>query len=238
MLSATANAKLLKKATRASNAFLNETRVRISEEGIAIRTVDAGNICLTDIFIPKEDFEAFRVEEGVIGLNVGKLNDVLKAVKDDFVEVEGDKNKNLKLKAGKARYSIALIDPASLKAEPKLPVLNLKAETIVDASDFKNAVSMASKVADNVVFSADDGFQIVAEGDTEDVRIDLSEGYAGSEQARVMLSLEYLKEIAKVVDKDDAVRIAIGTDLPVRVSIESEFSTTILYFIAPRIEVK
>ena len=236
MLSTTVNTRLLKKVIRASNAFLNETRVRTSEEGIAIRAVDAGNICLTDIFIPKEDLEAFKAGEGVIGINVSRLNDVLKAVKDDFVEIECDKN--LKLKAGKAQYSIALIDPSSLKAEPKLPVLNLKAETVVDASEFKNAVSMASKVADNVIFSAEEnGFQIIAEGDIEDVRIDFSEGYTG-EQARVMLSLEYLKEIVKVVDKDDAVRIAIGTDLSVRIGIESEFSTTILYFIAPRIEVK
>ncbi len=98
---------------------------------------------------------------------------------------------------------------------------------------------MASKVADNVVFSAEENrFHMVAEDDTEDIRIDLSEGYAGGEQARTMLSIEYLKEIARVVDKDDTVRIAIGTDLPVRISIESEFSTTILYLIAPRIEVE
>ena len=77
---------------------------------------------------------------------------------------------------------------------------------------------------------------MVAEGDVEDVRIDFSE-YSG-EKARVMLSLEYLKEIAKVVEKEDRVRIAIGTDLPVRINIESEFSTTILYLIAPRIEVR
>jgi proliferating cell nuclear antigen len=105
------NTRLLKKAVRACNAFLNETRVRISEEGIAIRAVDAGNICLTDIFLPKEDFEVFRAEEGSIGLNVSRLNDVLKAVKDEFVEVECDKN--LKLKAGRTSYSLALIDPLS-----------------------------------------------------------------------------------------------------------------------------
>ncbi|RLI80371.1 DNA polymerase sliding clamp [Archaeoglobales archaeon] len=238
MLSATANARLLKKAVRASNAFLSETSVRISEEGIAIRAVDAGNVCLTDIFIPKEDFEAFKAKEGVIGINVSRLNDVLKAVKDGFVEIDAD-SKTLKLKAGRAIYSIALIDPSLLKQEPKLPVLDLKAETIVDGNEFKNAVSMAARIADNVIFSAgENGFYMVAEGDTEDIRIDLSEGYAGGERARVMLNLEYLKEIAKVVNKDDAVRIAIGTDLPVRIGIESEFSTTILYFIAPRIEVR
>ena len=131
-----------------------------------------------------------------------------------------------------------MIDPSLLKQEPKLPVLDLKAETIIDSNEFKNAISMASKVADSVVFSADGGFYMIAKGNVEDVRIDLSEGYAGKEQARVMLSREYLKEIAKVVDKDDAIRIAIGTDLPVRISIESGFSTTTLYLIAPRIEVK
>jgi len=130
-----------------------------------------------------------------------------------------------------------LIDPSSLKAEPKLPLLDLKAETIVEGNKFKNAVLMASKVADNAVFSAEENrFHMIAEGDIEDIRIGL-DGNSG-EQARVMLSIEYLKEIAKIVDKDDVIRIAIGTDLPVRISIESEFSTTILYLIAPRIEVQ
>ena len=50
--------------------------------------------------IPKEDFEVFKAEEGIIGLKVNRLNDVLKAVKDDFVEIECDKD--LKPKAGKA----------------------------------------------------------------------------------------------------------------------------------------
>ena len=227
MLSVTVNTRLLKKAIKASNAFLNETRVRASKEGIAIRAVDAGNICLTDIFIPKEDFEAFKAGEGVIGLNVSRLDDALKAVKDDFVEVERDKN--LKLKAGKTIYSIALIDPSSLRQEPKLPVLNLKAETVVEGSEHKNAVSMASKVADNVIFLADDEFYMVAEGDIEDIRIDLSEGYAGGKKARVMLSIEYLKEIARFVDKDDTVRIATKTDLPVMQSSQNSpqpFSTS------------
>jgi|Deesub1362A_J573_1020465.scaffolds.fasta_scaffold36494_2 hypothetical protein len=48
--------------------------------------------------------------------------------------------------------------------------------------------------------------------------------------------LDSIPEIAR--EKESAVRIAMGTDLPVRISIESEFSTTILYFIAPRIEVR
>jgi len=65
MFSVTVNTGLLKKAIRVSNAFLNGTRVRISQEGIAIRAVDAGNVCPTDIFIPKEDFKSFKAEEGV-----------------------------------------------------------------------------------------------------------------------------------------------------------------------------
>ncbi len=236
MLRATVNTRLLRKAVRASNAFLNETRVKISEEGVAIRAVDAGNICLTNVFMPKEDFEAFDAKEEVIGMNISRLNDVLKTVKDDFIEMEC--NRNLKLKAGKAVYRLSLIDPTLLKQEPKLPALDLRAETVVEGNEFRNAVSMASKIADNVVFSADDGFFMTAEGDIQDITIDLSEGYEGSEQARVMLSIEYLREIAKIVERDDNVRIAIGTDLPVRISIESEFSKTILYLIAPRIEVR
>ena len=50
-----------------------------------------GNVYLTDIFIPKEDFKAFKAEEGVIGINISRLNDVLKVVIDEFVEIECNK---------------------------------------------------------------------------------------------------------------------------------------------------
>jgi len=63
-----------------------------------------------------------------------------------------------------------------LKPEPKLTILDLKSETTVDGNNFKNVASMASKVSDNVVFLAEDGFYMIAEGDTENVRIDFSEG--------------------------------------------------------------
>ena len=56
---------------------------------------------------------------------------------------------------------------------------------VVEGSEFKNAVLMASKVADNVVFSADEvdeGFHMIAEGDIEEVRIEL-DSYSG-EQAK------------------------------------------------------
>ena len=234
MLNAVASSKLLKRAIKASNAFLNEARVKLTEEGIAIRAVDAGNVCLTDVFLPREDFEAFKAEKGVIGLDVDRLNGILKAVKDDFVEI--DCSKKLHLKAGKTLYTLSLIDPSSLRQEPKLPVLDLKADAVVNANDFKNAVLMASKVTDTIVFEENDGFHLVAEGDLEGIKVEL--GSYGGEEARVMLSLEYLREIAKVLEKNDVVRIAMGNDLPVRIGIESDFSISLQYFIAPRIKVE
>ena len=77
------------------------------EKGKKVEGVDI-NVCPTDIFMPKEDFEEFKAGESVIGINVSRLNDILKA------------------------------------------------ETVVEGNDFKNAVSMASKVADKVVFSAEE----------------------------------------------------------------------------------
>ncbi len=235
MLDATVNAKILKKAIKASNAFLNEARLKLTEEGIAIRAVDAGNVCLTDIFMPREDFEEFNAEEEVIGVNVSRLNSILNAVKDEAIELDV-KDGKLKLKAGNTSYSLALIDPSVLRQEPKLPILDLKAEAVVEGSEFKKAISMASKISDDIALICGEGrFMLIAEGDVEKAEIEL--GSCESSE-RVKLSLEYLKEIAKVIDKDDSVRIAIGTDLPVRINIESESSTTILYIIAPRIEVR
>ena len=54
---------------------------------------------------------------------------------------------------------------------------------------------------------------MVAEGDIEDSRMISPKIMQGKSRQRHS-ALECLKEIAKVVDKDDAVRIAIGTDCP------------------------
>ena len=78
MLSVTANTRLLKKAVRASNAFISETRVRVSEKGIAVRAVDAGNICLTECLNSKNPLSCLlklfkETDDGWVAFHIGNV---------------------------------------------------------------------------------------------------------------------------------------------------------------------
>jgi|Deesub1362A_J573_1020465.scaffolds.fasta_scaffold00294_39 proliferating cell nuclear antigen len=211
--------KLLRRITKACAVLLNETRIALNDEGIAIRAVDPGNVCLVDISLKKEEFEAYEVKNSVIGVDVQRLHSFSKTIRDKLAIIEGDE-RTLKLKASKISYSLSLIDPSVIKKEPKLPVLDLPAVTEVTGNEFRNAITMADKITDSIAFEANDSFHMVAEGNTDNVMVDLSENYEGDAEERTVIGVELLKEVAKAIEKDDIVKLEVGTNKPLRISIE------------------
>jgi len=121
--------------------LLNEKEKEKKVEGVDI------NVCLTDIFMPKEDFEEFKAGESVIGINVRRLKPLLRATISKML----------------SQWHLRLLIKLSFRQRKM-------------------------------------DYYMVAEGYVEDIRIDFSEGYAG-EQARAMLILEYLKEVANCADR-------------------------------------
>ncbi len=105
------------------------------------------NVCLTDIFMPKEDFEEFKAGESVIGINVRRLKPLLRATISKML----------------SQWHLRLLIKLSFRQRKM-------------------------------------DYCMVAKGYVEDIRIDFSEGYTG-EQARAMLILEYLKEVANCADR-------------------------------------
>lgn len=94
---------------------------------------------------------------------------------------------------------------------------------------------MAGKITDFVVFQTNDQFQVAGEGNVDDIVVNLSDDYNGKANERILVGVDILKEVVKAVDKNDSVRIEIGTDKPVKISIED---LNVSYLIAPRVEVK
>jgi len=147
----------------------------------------------------------------------------------------------LKVKFGSVVYSVSLIDPSAIRKEPKIPNLELPAKIVMDAGEFKKAITAADKISDHVVFRTDEtGFYIEAEGDVDKIVFHMSEAELiefNKAEARSMFSVEYLKEFVKIAGSGDLLTIHLGTDYPVRLVFEvAGEKARVEYILAPRME--
>jgi len=112
---------------------------------------------------------------------------------------------------------------------------------VLDAGEFKKAITAADKISDHVVFRSDEtGFYIEAEGDVDKITFHMSETELiefNKAEARSMFGIEYLKEFCKVAGSGDILTIHLGTDYPVRLVFEvADGKVRVEYILAPRLE--
>ncbi|MFB6170381.1 MAG: DNA polymerase sliding clamp, partial [Haloarculaceae archaeon] len=140
-------------------------------------------------------------------------------------------------------YTLALIDPDSIRQEPDLPDLDLPADVVLEGRDINRAVTAADMVSDHIalgVDAAEEVFYVDAEGDTDDVhfelgREDLIDLTAG--EAYSLFSLDYLKDMNKAIPGDAEVRMELGEEFPVKLHFEfAEGQGQVTYMLAPRIQ--
>lgn len=243
MFKARINADVLKDAVDAATALVDEGRLHISAEGVSLKAVDPANVAMVSMSLGTDAFESFEGTDGEIGLDLIKLSDILgMADKKDIVDIELDEETHkLKLYFGGLSYTMSLLDPGSIRKEPRVPQLDLPAEIKMEGREFQRAVRAAEKISDHMALGVtEEMFYVEAEGDTDKVRLDLSKDeLIGLKPgtARSLFSLDYLGSMAKVIGKADAVTIDLGVDYPMKMGFKiSEGKGEINYLLAPRIE--
>jgi proliferating cell nuclear antigen len=86
----------------------------------------------------------------------------------------------------------------------------------------------------------DETFYMIADGDTDNIRREFSKDELKSltpNEARSLFSLDYLKDMGKVMSRAPEVEIFIGLDHPVRFSFDiANGNGHVEYLLAPRIE--
>jgi len=243
MIDAIMTGEVLKTVARAIVALVSETRMHFLEKGLHSRAVDPANVAMVIVDVPRDSFEAYTIdEEKTIGVDVDRIFDISKSIKaKDLVELSLADESMLKIKFGSVEYSVSLIDPSAIRKEPKIPELDLPAKAVMDAGEFKKAISAADKISDHVIFRSDGtGFYIEAKGDVDRITFHMSEAelieFNGGE-AKSMFSVDYLKEFCKVAGSGDLLTIHLGTNYPVRLVFELVGGKVkVEYILAPRIE--
>jgi proliferating cell nuclear antigen len=225
--------------------LVEECKIHLDENGVEIRAVDPANVGMVDLTLDAAAFESYEADGGLIGVNLTRLSDIAgMADSDQLVRLELDEQtRKLQISIDGLEYTLALIDPESIREEPDLPDLDLPATIVIEGRDIDRAVTAADMVSDHIELGVDETagqFYVSAEGDTDDVHleldaddlIDLMAGPAAS-----LFSLDYLKDMNRAIPKDAEVTIELGEEFPVKLHFDiAEGGGAATYMLAPRIQ--
>ena len=245
MFNAIVSADTLADTLDSVSVLVDECKIRLGEDGLSVTAVDPANVGMVDLELSAEAFESYEADGGVIGVNLSKLEDVVgMADAGQLVQFELDEEtRKLAIHIDGLDYEMALIDPDSIRKEPDIPDLDLAAEIVVEGRDISRSVTAADMVSDHIALGVDEDdevFYVEAEGDTDDVHLelgveDLIDLQVGP--ARSLFSLDYLKDMEKAIPGDAEVRIELGEEYPVKMHFEfAEGMGRVTYMLAPRIQ--
>ena len=236
----------LQQVIDAAHAVVDECRVHLDTDGLVIRAVDPANVAMVDEQVSADAFEAYDTDCGEIGINLERLDEVIGIADndDDLVQFDLDpKTRKLDVQVNAVEYTLALIDPAAIRAEPDIPDLDLPAAVSMDESEFKRAIRAADMVADHITLQVDEReecFIANAEGDTDDVDLELAGDYieeANWDSAYSLFSLDYLKDLRKPIPTDTIIRMRLGEEFPLKLSFEvADGAVDVEFMLAPRIQ--
>jgi len=245
MFKAIVSADTLTDALDSVSVLVDECKIRLNDEEFSIRAVDPANVGMVDLSLDAAAFESYEADGGVIGVNLGRLEDIAgMANSGDLIQLElNEETRKLHIQIDGLSYTLALIDPDSIRQEPDIPELDLPAQVVLEGSQLDRGITAADMVSDHIslrVDDADEAFYIEAEGDTDDVDlkltsddlIDLTAGAANS-----LFSLDYLKDMNKAIPKATEVTVDLGEEFPVKLHYEfAEGLGHVTYMLAPRIQ--
>jgi proliferating cell nuclear antigen len=245
MFDAIVRADTLQATLDSVGVLVEECKIHLDENGLEIRAVDPANVGMVDLTLEAEAFESYEADGGLIGVNLTRLSDIAgMADSDQLVHLELDEEtRKLQISIDGLEYTLALIDPDSIRDEPDLPDLDLPADIVIEGRDIDRAVTAADMVSDHIELGVDTGsdvFYVAAEGDTDDVHleldtddlIDLTAGEAAS-----LFSLDYLQDMDRAIPKDAEVALELGEEFPVKLHFDiAQGGGSVTYMLAPRIQ--
>lgn len=234
------------KLTKIFEAIVNivdEVTLKVQPEGISIRAMDPAHVALVDFEMKKEAFDEYKLDEPVeLSVDLKTVVNVLKRVEQELViKLKEGENTLIFLSEGavKKRFNIPLIEAS--EENLKVPNITFETEVELDSSLFKNAITDTSIIGEYVTIKVEgDALYFTSKVDENVVEIRIGKESCISfkkKDAKSHLSLEYLKDMAKISDIKtlNKVKLSLGNDLPLMLEFEGDYSR-VMFFLAPRVE--
>jgi proliferating cell nuclear antigen len=226
-------------------AIVDEAKFNIGPDGIQTRAVDPANVAMYDVDLSAAAFESYDASEGVLGFNLERLAEVLKlAKKSDLVQLSFNTDTfKLVIHIDGVEFTMACIDPDSIRKEPEIPDMDLPISLTLAEAQISRGVKAADMVSDHIRFRCDETAETVyieAEGDTDDVRLELSSDDLEAltvADGQALFSLDYVNDISRKFPKGAEITLTFGTDFPMMIEYEfADGECDVLALLAPRIQ--
>ena len=91
MFKAIVDAETLRTALDSVGVLVDECKIHLNEDGIAIRAVDPANVGMVDLALDSAAFESYEADGGLVGVNLTRLFEIAKmANSGQLVQLELD----------------------------------------------------------------------------------------------------------------------------------------------------
>ncbi|MEA2075903.1 MAG: DNA polymerase sliding clamp [Euryarchaeota archaeon] len=255
MFEAKIDASVLRECIESITAVVDEGKLRIAEDGLKLRAVDPANVAMVSFELQRDAFDDFRFEQGSgaeaasestaateVGIDFNKLRDILGIGGRDEVNLKLDEQvQKLFTRMGSLAYTISLLDPASLRKEPKVPELEFPVQVVIETEEFRRTIRASEKIGDHIVLGVDgEEFYMEVEGEMDKLRLGLRKEqliHLTPGTLHSLYSLDYVAAMSKGMSHAENITLNLGKDYPLQVDFEvADGKGKVSYLLAPRIE--
>ncbi|MBN1455993.1 MAG: DNA polymerase sliding clamp [Methanomicrobia archaeon] len=248
MFEAKIDANVLKECIESIIAVVDEGKLRISAAGFQLRAVDPANVAMVSFELTREAFDDYRFEKESeansieMGIDFVKLHDILGFGGREDVALRLDEQaQKLVTKMGSLDYTVSLLDPGSLRKEPKVPELEFPVQVVIENEEFRRTIRAAEKIGDHIVLGVDgEEFYMEVEGEMDKLRLALRKEqlvHLTPGTLHSLYSLDYISAMSKGMSHAANITLNLGKDYPLQVEFElAEGKGKVSYLLAPRIE--
>lgn len=235
----------LERMVETVNVIVEEAKIHLDEDEASIRAVDPANVAMADLHVSSNAFESYEADSGLIGVNLSRFADIAGMFdSDSLITLRLDEEtRKLHVEGESLEYTLALIDPDSIRQEPDIPELDLPAQVVVEGGVFDRGIKASDMVSDHLRLQVNDDeekFLIQAEGDTDDVHFEVSRDdliNLESASATSLYSLDYIKDLNKALNSDSEITLDLGDEFPTKMHFDIlDGEGAVTYMVAPRIQ--
>jgi proliferating cell nuclear antigen len=213
----------------------------MAETEIAEKGGESGALAMAETEIAEKGGEsgALAMAETEIGMDFVKLREILGIGGKEVVELA--LHEKLSIRMGSLDYTLSLLDPSSLRKEPKVPELEFPVQVIIETEEFRRTIRAAEKVGDHMVFGVDgEMFYMETEGEMDKLRLELRKEqliHLTPGTLHSSYSLDYISAMSKGMSHADSITLNMGKDYPLQMVFEvADGKGKVSYLLAPRIE--
>jgi len=243
--------------------LVDEAKIRVRDDGLHCTVVDPANVGMVDLHFPPESFDTWDYGgDYTAGVNVKRLRKAVSfahkgqgadggdpvtwTLSPEFRKTEVEVEKEDGVMTMQERWST--IDPQSVREEPDLPDIDLRAKATPSTKTLRDGVTYLKQTQDyghvQLKPDSDDPTTLVmeSEGDmsTGTLRFPSSvDPAADVDGARALYSLDYFKDMVSAIHLSRMSRMTLtwGPEFPVKLHfMQEDWGAEGTMMLAPRIQ--